>query len=181
MKPEKARELIVVLIHLALWSELGVLTRIYLDRFFSGACSGSFGVCLTSDGAHHPPCLEQHACNLEMVVTKPSPLDIGCTDKNTSRARGSREPCMPQVSATELWALTSQTCPPTCWDPSSWACWQPAARWASPMANSWPSCQSPTAGRSVLSAAWAPAPGSHMTPARLASTNAKRLAQRRGA
>ena len=50
-----------------------------------------------------------------------------------------------------------------------------------PMANSWPSCQSPTAGRSGLSAAWAPALGSHMTPARLASTNAKRLAQRRGA
>ena len=50
MKPEKARELAVVLIHLALFSELGVLTRIYLDRFFSGACSGSFGVCLTSDG-----------------------------------------------------------------------------------------------------------------------------------
>jgi hypothetical protein len=50
MKPEKARELIVVLIHLALFSELGVLTRIYLDLFFSGACSGSFGVCLTSQG-----------------------------------------------------------------------------------------------------------------------------------
>jgi hypothetical protein len=50
MKPEKARELAVVLIHLAIFSELGVLTRIYLDRFFSGGCSGSFGVCLTSDG-----------------------------------------------------------------------------------------------------------------------------------
>lgn len=55
MKPEKARELVVILIHLALWSELGVLTRIYLDRFFSGACNGSFGVCLTSDGACTPP------------------------------------------------------------------------------------------------------------------------------
>lgn len=57
MKPEKARELLVVLIHLALWSELGVLTRIYLDRFFSGACSGSFGVCLTSDGTFTPSSL----------------------------------------------------------------------------------------------------------------------------
>ena len=50
MKPERARELTVVLIHLAFWSQLGVLTRIYLDRFFSDGCRGTWGLCLTSDG-----------------------------------------------------------------------------------------------------------------------------------
>ncbi|CAK0780113.1 hypothetical protein CVIRNUC_004940 [Coccomyxa viridis] len=53
MKPERARELTVVLIHLAFWSQLGVLTRIYLDRFFSDGCRGTWGLCLTSDGTHH--------------------------------------------------------------------------------------------------------------------------------
>ena len=43
MKPERARELTIVLIHLAFWSQLGVLTRIYLDRFFSDGCKGFVG------------------------------------------------------------------------------------------------------------------------------------------
>ena len=48
----KAREIVVVLLHLAFWSQLGVLTRIYLDALFSGGCTGTFGVCLTSTGAN---------------------------------------------------------------------------------------------------------------------------------
>ncbi|EIE22217.1 hypothetical protein COCSUDRAFT_42582 [Coccomyxa subellipsoidea C-169] len=48
-----AREVIVVLAHLALWSQLGVLTRISLDRLFADGCHGSFGVCLTSEGLQH--------------------------------------------------------------------------------------------------------------------------------
>ncbi|KAK9831415.1 hypothetical protein WJX81_002965 [Elliptochloris bilobata] len=47
----KAREVVVVLLHLAFWSQLGVLTRVYLDALFQGGCSGTFGVCLTSTGS----------------------------------------------------------------------------------------------------------------------------------
>ena len=50
MKPAHAREVLVVLVHLAVWSQLGVLTRIYLDLFFSNGCTGGWGVCLTSAG-----------------------------------------------------------------------------------------------------------------------------------
>ena len=48
----KAREVVVVLLHLAFWSQLGVLTRIYLDALFTNGCTGSFGVCLTSAGMY---------------------------------------------------------------------------------------------------------------------------------
>lgn len=47
----KAREMVVVVLHLAFWSQLGVVTRIYLDSLFQGGCTGNFGVCLTSSGA----------------------------------------------------------------------------------------------------------------------------------
>ena len=47
----KAREMVVVVVHLAFWSQLGVVTRIYLDSLFQGGCTGNFGVCLTSSGA----------------------------------------------------------------------------------------------------------------------------------
>ena len=47
----KAREMVVVVLHLAFWSQLGVVTRIYLDLLFQGGCTGNFGVCLTSSGA----------------------------------------------------------------------------------------------------------------------------------
>lgn len=50
MTPSYAREVVVVLTHLALWSQLGVLTRIYLDALFIGGCNGSWGLCLTSEG-----------------------------------------------------------------------------------------------------------------------------------
>ena len=51
MRPAHAREVLVVLVHLAFWSQLGVLTRIYLDLLFSIGCTGGWGLCLTSAGA----------------------------------------------------------------------------------------------------------------------------------
>ncbi|CAL5222003.1 g4291 [Coccomyxa viridis] len=47
------RDVAAILIHLALWSQLGVLTRIYLDKLFSICKFQDFGVCLTSEGIKH--------------------------------------------------------------------------------------------------------------------------------
>ena len=44
------REQIIVALHVAAWSQVGVLVRIYLDKFFTGGCSGEWGVCLLSQG-----------------------------------------------------------------------------------------------------------------------------------
>ena len=44
-----SRETALVLLQLSLWSELGVLTRIYLDRLFNDGCEDGWGLCLTSD------------------------------------------------------------------------------------------------------------------------------------
>lgn len=44
-----SRETATVLLQLCLWSELGVLTRIYLDRLFNDGCDDGWGLCLTSD------------------------------------------------------------------------------------------------------------------------------------
>ena len=44
-----SRETALVLLQLALWSELGVLTRIYVDRLFNDGCSDGWGLCLTSE------------------------------------------------------------------------------------------------------------------------------------
>lgn len=41
-------EALLVLLQLCLWSELGVLTRIYLGRLFNDGCAGGWGLCLTS-------------------------------------------------------------------------------------------------------------------------------------
>ena len=43
-------ETALVLTYLTLWSQLGVLTRIYLDALFSNGCRGGWGGCLTSAG-----------------------------------------------------------------------------------------------------------------------------------
>ena len=52
MQPSKARELLVIVLHLSFWAQLGVLTRIYLNKFFSDGCKGEWGVCLTSEGTY---------------------------------------------------------------------------------------------------------------------------------
>lgn len=44
-----SRETAIVLLQLCLWSELGVLTRIYLDRLFNDGCDDGWGLCLTSE------------------------------------------------------------------------------------------------------------------------------------
>ena len=56
-----SREVAVVVAHLVLFSQLGVLTRIGLDALFSNGCSTSgggggkkFGTCLTSLGEFSP-------------------------------------------------------------------------------------------------------------------------------
>jgi len=55
----------VVLLHLAFWSQLGVLTRIYLDALFTNGCTGSFGICLTSAGTYsRSPTLPRCLCCL---------------------------------------------------------------------------------------------------------------------
>lgn len=44
-----SKEALTVL-HVSAWSQIGVLVRIYLDLFFTDGCSGSWGVCLLSQG-----------------------------------------------------------------------------------------------------------------------------------
>ncbi|KAL3137658.1 hypothetical protein ABBQ38_004932 [Trebouxia sp. C0009 RCD-2024] len=41
-------ETVLVLLQLCFWSELGVLTRIYLGRLFNDGCGDGWGLCLTS-------------------------------------------------------------------------------------------------------------------------------------
>jgi hypothetical protein len=41
-----ALRLITTLIHLALWAQLGVFTRVFLDKFLTLGCSGGWGPCL---------------------------------------------------------------------------------------------------------------------------------------
>ena len=60
MKPAKFREFTVIVLHIALWAQVGVLTRIYLNKFFADGCTGGWGVCLTSDGALHT-----HVCRCD--------------------------------------------------------------------------------------------------------------------
>lgn len=55
MQPDKARELLVSVLHIASWAQLGVLTRIYLNKFFSDGCKGYWGLCLTSEGDYSRP------------------------------------------------------------------------------------------------------------------------------
>lgn len=43
-----SRATAVVLLQLCLWSQLGVLTRIYLNRLFNDGCGDGWGLCLTS-------------------------------------------------------------------------------------------------------------------------------------
>lgn len=43
--------LLVTLIHLSFWAQLGVLTRIMLDKFFQLGCAGSWGPCPQSERA----------------------------------------------------------------------------------------------------------------------------------
>ena len=50
MAVTKVQEFVVTLVHLALWAQLGVLTRIYLNKFFADGCRNDWGVCLTSEG-----------------------------------------------------------------------------------------------------------------------------------
>ena len=35
-----------VLVHLAVWAQLGVLTRIFIDKFFQLGCDGGWGPCV---------------------------------------------------------------------------------------------------------------------------------------
>ncbi|EIE20421.1 hypothetical protein COCSUDRAFT_43867 [Coccomyxa subellipsoidea C-169] len=52
--PQRWRDLVVTLVHLALFAQLGVLTRIYLDKLFATCKPGpDFGTCLTSEGLKH--------------------------------------------------------------------------------------------------------------------------------
>ena len=45
----RSTEIVLVLLQLCLWSELGVLTRIYLGRLFNDGCGNGWGFCLTSE------------------------------------------------------------------------------------------------------------------------------------
>ncbi|KAK9813594.1 hypothetical protein WJX73_009190 [Symbiochloris irregularis] len=49
----KVGDLVSILVHIAFWAQIGVLTRIYLNKSFNDGCQGYWGVCLTSDGVQH--------------------------------------------------------------------------------------------------------------------------------
>ena len=50
-----AGETAVVVCHLVLWSQLGVLTRVGVDYLFAGGCNGGWAACLTSRGLGPDP------------------------------------------------------------------------------------------------------------------------------
>ena len=51
----KIAELVLTSLHVALWAQLGVLTRLYLDKLFTDGCQGYWGLCLLSEGAARSP------------------------------------------------------------------------------------------------------------------------------
>ena len=50
MRRGETLELLTTGMYIAFWAEMGVLTRIYLDKMFSDACTGYWGFCLLSQG-----------------------------------------------------------------------------------------------------------------------------------
>lgn len=45
------RGTLLILLHLAFWAQVGVITRAFLTQFFVIGCSGQWGPCLTGAGA----------------------------------------------------------------------------------------------------------------------------------
>lgn len=50
LKMGKARALILTVLYIAAFAQLGVLTREYLDKLFQDGCEKNWGLCLTSEG-----------------------------------------------------------------------------------------------------------------------------------
>lgn len=118
------REVGIVVTHLAFWSQIGVLTRIYLDKFFLDGCNGGWGLCLTSEG---------------------TPRAI-ITDIVAQRAKRTIEQLAVRILSLQVcdvipWVPTSLTWLPTCLAPTSWACWQPPTLWDCPRERPWQSYQ----------------------------------------
>lgn len=46
------KEQLLTILHIAAWSQVGVLVRLYLDLFFTDGCTSAWGICLLSQGAN---------------------------------------------------------------------------------------------------------------------------------
>jgi hypothetical protein len=93
-----ALRLVTTLIHLALWAQLGVFTRVFLDKFLTLGCSGGWGPCL--GGARNPG---SAALPPATTTTPPAAVPPACLS-STPLPLCALQP-----------ASTSKTCPPTCW------------------------------------------------------------------
>ena len=47
---QQTLELLTTGMYVAFWAEVGVLTRIYVDKVFTDGCTGYWGFCLLSQG-----------------------------------------------------------------------------------------------------------------------------------
>jgi hypothetical protein len=43
------KQTLITLLHLATWSQLGVLTRTFVDKFFQLGCNGEWGPCIQGE------------------------------------------------------------------------------------------------------------------------------------
>lgn len=49
-KHQQTLELVTTGMYVAFWAQVGVLTRIYIDKVFADGCTGYWGLCLLSQG-----------------------------------------------------------------------------------------------------------------------------------
>ena len=47
------KQTLITLLHLAIWSQLGVLTRTFVDKFFQLGCNGQWGPCIQGEDHLH--------------------------------------------------------------------------------------------------------------------------------
>lgn len=142
----RGRDIIVALLHLALWSQLGVLTRIYLDKLFS-TCNlleawaglqcmpdvGRWALLIAGMKGIFPQMSRQalgwptessasRSCGVFMLLGLLCHGGCHCLSSHRFEISRPDQLCC-QVSSTTPSERTSQTRPPTYWAHSLWAWW----------------------------------------------------------
>lgn len=79
-----ALRLVVTLVHLALFAELGVATRVFLDKFLVLGCGGGWGPCIQSElcsCCRLPPVPALHACCASAWSCRPCTMPLMLHEK----------------------------------------------------------------------------------------------------
>ncbi len=108
-------------LHVAFWGQLGILTRIYLDRLFQVLTPGLCTTCappapLRPSFCHHAPA----AAAMPSASGDMPPIECITARRMGAPAAGDCA-SRPRARSADHSAHTSQTCRQTCSAPSSWA------------------------------------------------------------